>query len=277
MFLFFFNLSIVLEKRQKVLGDNFLTRRKIFGKYTAKKSFYYSNKKKNIINLKNSIEEINFDNLNEEKLTEDGGVTKKIIIKGNGYNPEKNSTVKVHYTGKLENGQIFDSSLDRKEPYIFQMDQGKVIKGWEIGIKTMEAGEKSVFRVNSKYGYKKKGIPPIIPPNANLSFEIELIEILATNGLNDKILKDSSQETPKTPEKISQEFEKKISQKEKIEKKNKTDNFFFISPFQSQTGEKAPWWLNPNITFVLVFLKVFLIFYLVLSVGGIHQGYIDQI
>lgn len=223
----------------------------------------------------NLNEQNNFSNENEEFLTEDKGVIKKLIKKGDGEKPSPNSIVKVHYTGKLENGQLFDSSLDRKEPYIFEIDQGKVIKGWEIGIKQMQKGEKSSFIIGSKYGYKKKGIPPIIPPNAKLFFEIELLEIIEPSFGNKINLKNLSSETPRTPEKIAQEFEKKISMKNNSDGGRKFENFFFISPFQSQSGEKAPWWLNPNITFIFVFLTVFLIFYLVVSVGGIHQGYVE--
>jgi hypothetical protein len=210
-----------------------------------------------------------------EFLTEDKGVIKKILKKGNGENPQTGSIVKVHYVGKLENEQVFDSSLDRKDPYIFEIDQGKVIKGWEIGIKTMKIGEKAKFVITSKYGYKKKGIPPIIPPNAKLFFEIELLEINNSNLKKGKS-NFSEQDLPRTPEKIAEEFEKKILQKKTEDGRGKVENFFFISPFQSQSGEKAPWWLNPSITFILVFLVVFLLFYFVLSIGGIHQGYVES-
>mmetsp|Transcript_27319 Transcript_27319/g.56813 ORF Transcript_27319/g.56813 Transcript_27319/m.56813 type:complete len:95 (-) Transcript_27319:82-366(-) len=70
----------------------------------------------------------------------------------------------------------------------------------------------------------------------------------------------------------------KIDQKKK-NKENVTtsfENFFFISPFRSQTGEKAPWWLNPNITFILVFFFVIVLFGIVISIGGIHQGYVEK-
>lgn len=238
--------------------------------------FYINNKKKrkHLSQLKISMSENEENFKKEEFLTEDKGIIKNILKKGKGIKPQTKSIVKVHYTGKLENGQVFDSSLDRKDPYIFEIDQGKVIKGWEIGIKTMELGEKAKFIINSKYGYKKKGIPPIIPPNAKLFFEIELLEV---NNLDLK--KGTSdilnQELPRTPEKIQEEFEKKILQKNTTNKNDKMGNFFFISPFQSQSGEKAPWWLNPSITFILVFAVVFLLFYFVLSVGGIHQGYVE--
>uniref|UniRef100_A0A7S0TZX0 peptidylprolyl isomerase n=1 Tax=Hemiselmis andersenii TaxID=464988 RepID=A0A7S0TZX0_HEMAN len=117
-------------------------------------------KKKSVTNLK--ISSSNNEELfeKEEYLTEDKGIVKKILKKGKGIKPQTQSTVKVHYTGKLENGQVFDSSLDRKDPYVFEIDQGKVIKGWEIGIKTMELGEKAELIISSKYGYKKKRNSP---------------------------------------------------------------------------------------------------------------------
>jgi len=243
----------------------------LFSKIKTKKSC----KNFNLFCTLNTQDNFSGENQNEEFLTEDKGVIKKLIKKGKGEKPSNRSTVKVHYTGKLENGQVFDSSIDRKDPYIFEIDQGKVIKGWEIGIKQMQQGEKSSFIIGPKYGYKKKGIPPIIPPNAKLFFEIELLEIIETNSGNNVYSKNLSGDTPRTPEKIAEEFEKKISMKNNFEEKKKFENFFFISPFQSQSGEKAPWWLNPNITFIFVFLAVFLIFYLVVSVGGIHQGYVE--
>ena len=146
----------------------------LYSKIKSKKS----NKNFNLFCTLNTQDNFSGENQNEEFLTEDKGVIKKLIKKGKGEKPSNRSTVKVHYTGKLENGQVFDSSIDRKDPYIFEIDQGKVIKGWEIGIKQMQQGEKSSFIIGPKYGYKKKGIPPIIPPNAKLFFEIELLEII---------------------------------------------------------------------------------------------------
>jgi FKBP-type peptidyl-prolyl cis-trans isomerase len=242
------------------------------------KTHSFSIKKKKISNFV-SMNSFSFDDSvdfkSKQDLTGDSGVIKKIVTKGSGSEVPINSLVKVHYTGKLENGEIFDSSLDRKEPYVFKIGEGKVIKGWEIGIKTMKVGEIAELDISANYGYKKKGIPPIIPPNAKLFFEIELLEIIKEYKEEQKNLADSIQETPRTPERIAEEFEIRLSKKKNLEKKN-FGNFFFISPFQSQSGEKAPWYLNPNITFISVFIILLLLFWIVLSVGGIHQGYVDQ-
>jgi len=108
--------------------------------------------------FKNFKMQINENSQNEnliQKLTEDGGVIKKIITYGNGAKVEFNSTVQLHYIGKLDTGLVFDSSYERKEPYLFSMGENKVIKGWEIGIKSMCVGEKAQFEISSEYGYKK--------------------------------------------------------------------------------------------------------------------------
>ena len=92
---------------------------------------------------------------------------------GEGLGIKDGFQVKLNYQGQLSDGRVFDSSLTRKKPFSFKIGEGKVIKGWEIGIKSMKVGEKAKFFISSRYGYKKKGIPPIIPPNADLFFEIE--------------------------------------------------------------------------------------------------------
>ena len=79
--------------------------------------------------------------MQEENVTNDGGVKKKIIRKGDGWRtPEKGFEVKVHYVGKLLDGTQFDSSRDRNEPFIFKLGAGKVIKGWEEGVQSMKKG-----------------------------------------------------------------------------------------------------------------------------------------
>lgn len=86
--------------------------------------------------------------------------------------------VSVHYTGTLENGQMFDSSLaKRREPLEFQLGKGKVIKGWEMGIKGMCVGEKRKLIIPPHLGYGSRGVDNIIPPNSVLIFNTELMAI----------------------------------------------------------------------------------------------------
>ncbi|CAD6189648.1 unnamed protein product [Caenorhabditis auriculariae] len=107
----------------------------------------------------------------------DGGVLKKILKEGVGIaKPSNGTTVKVHYTGTLENGDKFDSSLDRSTPFDFLLGRSQVIKGWDVGVATMTKGEKAVFTIRSDYGYGDAGSPPKIPGGATLIFEVELLD-----------------------------------------------------------------------------------------------------
>ena len=102
---------------------------------------------------------------------EDIAVGDGLQVKGRG------DTVKVHYTGWLEDGTKFDSSVDREEPFSFPVDVGYVIKGWDEGVKGMKIGGKRKLRVPSDLGYGSHGAGDVIPANATLLFEVELLQI----------------------------------------------------------------------------------------------------
>ena len=86
------------------------------------------------------------------------------------------SRVKVHYVGTLMDGTKFDSSRDRGEPFEFDLGYGQVIKGWEEGVKQMKKGQKATLICPPSYGYGAYGAPPVIPPNATLKFEVEVLD-----------------------------------------------------------------------------------------------------
>ncbi len=96
---------------------------------------------------------------------------------GTGPAPENGQTVKVHYTGYLPNGVKFDSSRDRGQPIAFPLGQGQVIPGWDLGLKMMKKGGKRRLIIRPGLGYGPKGYPPVIPPDATLVFDVELVDI----------------------------------------------------------------------------------------------------
>jgi FKBP-type peptidyl-prolyl cis-trans isomerase len=117
---------------------------------------------------KNQISNIPFDDIYYKKLSS-----------GSGEKPQANDQVKVHYTGKFLDGKVFDSSIPRNEPLSFTIGKGQMIKGFEIGVKLMQKGEKAVIVIPSAlaYGARQRGE---IPPFSPLVFELELVDIIPT-------------------------------------------------------------------------------------------------
>lgn len=112
-----------------------------------------------------------------EKMT-DSGLKYEDTVEGSGETAKSGDTVSVHYTGWLENGAKFDSSKDRNDPFQFKLGGGQVIKGWDEGVAGMKIGGTRKLTIPPQLGYGARGAGGVIPPNATLIFEVELLDIL---------------------------------------------------------------------------------------------------
>ncbi len=107
----------------------------------------------------------------------DSGLRYQIIQEGQGANAEKGKTVSVHYKGQLADGTVFDSSYKRNEPIDFPLGMGQVISGWDEGIQLLKVGDKARFVIPSHLGYGSAGAGGVIPANATLVFDVELMDV----------------------------------------------------------------------------------------------------
>jgi FKBP-type peptidyl-prolyl cis-trans isomerase FkpA len=105
------------------------------------------------------------------------GLQVEQLTSGNGQAPKSGDIVRVHYTGWLQNGTKFDSSVDRGEPFRFVLGRSQVIRGWDEGVAQMRVGDKIRLTIPPELGYGARGAGGVIPPNATLIFEVELLGI----------------------------------------------------------------------------------------------------
>jgi len=119
----------------------------------------------------------NMANTEENVMTTDSGLQYVEIEPGDGASPQRGQTVVVHYTGTLEDGTKFDSSRDRNRPFQFKIGVGQVIKGWDEGVASMKVGGRRKLIIPPELGYGARGAGGVIPPNATLIFDVELLKI----------------------------------------------------------------------------------------------------
>lgn len=126
---------------------------------------------------KKEADEFLAENLKKDEVSEtESGLQYMVLEEGSGPKPDANDTVRVHYHGKLLDGTVFDSSVDRGEPIEFEL--GRVIEGWQEGLQLMKEGARWRLFIPPGLAYREMGSPPDIPPNSALIFDVELIKVI---------------------------------------------------------------------------------------------------
>ncbi|KAH9297279.1 hypothetical protein KI387_028961, partial [Taxus chinensis] len=171
----------------------------------------------------------------EEKAINALGLKKKIIKPGIGYQtPQNGDEVTVHYTETLLDGTVFDSSRDKEEPFTFKIGQGQVIKGWDQGIITMKKGENALFTIPPELAYGSAGMPPTVPPNATLQFDVELlswiVDLCEDGGILKKTISHGEKgEKPKYADEVTVKYEAKLEDETIVAKTPEEGVEFYVN------------------------------------------------
>jgi len=192
------------------------------------------------------------------------GLLKTVSKIGNGKPLRRGDVATVKYTCYLpdESKKIPFAKSSMQKVSVGDLT---MVEGWNMAVRTMEEGERAIVRINNpELAYGSDGVPPIIPPNAPIEFDIEILEVAAPLNAEDlDMLGFADPLTPRTAGRISETYDQKMAikalepQKEGLAAWIETvQNYYFFGFFEGETGEQAPWFLRPSITFPIAFLIV---------------------
>ena len=216
------------------------------------------------------------------ELTQDGGVKKEVIEKGTGKKVEDGDILAIQYEAKLKN---LEKVIAKGEQEKFVLKDGSLIKGWDIGLSSMRVGEKARVSVSSNYAYGDQGIIPVIPPGSDIEINVKILAWLGNQLRPESLFSKDLDIDPfvsSTPEQIQADYDDmQAAKNDKYEGniadiylrriKNISFGFGGSNFFASQSGDKAPWWLNPNITFPTMISICLAAFVTVISFSGIKE------
>ncbi len=224
-----------------------------------------------------------------KSLTKDGEVSKELLRKSALPSAaakfiEAGDILAIEYVGRVV-GQDQPFAQGSKTKFVHK--DGTMIKGWDVAVGSMKIGERARFLIGSNYGYGDKGIPGVIPPNSDLEFEITVLGWLGNQMKPETLFKSDLELDPflaTTPEQIQAEYNQKLQEKRDDDRykgnifqiyfrriKNMSVGFAGSGFFRSTTGEAAPWYLNPLITFPSMAAIVIAAFVAVFYLGGVRE------
>jgi len=203
------------------------------------------------------------------------GLVKTIAKEGNGMPVNDGDIATVKYSCAVPNSMPFSRS-ERQQMIV---GDGSMIDGWDIVLQSMTIGERAVVRIKDpELGYGAAGFPPLIPPNAEIEIDVEVLDSERQRSLNlDEIMLDPS--TPRTAADIAAAYDRLLAEKALQPPKKEglegfleeAKNWYFFGLFEGETGQEAPWYLKPSITFPLAFLIVGATFYVCVIGGAITE------
>jgi hypothetical protein len=206
------------------------------------------------------------------------GLTKTVLQTGNGQTLQRGDIATLQYSCYVVDSPVPFAKSTRQKMIV---GDGSMIAGWEAALKGMQIGERAVFRVSDAetLGYGVTGVPPVIPANAELEFDINVLDAQppTANIDFDNLALDA---TPTTAADIARAYELRQAGKANTEDAElegfagflrKAQNFYFFGLFEGETGERPPWFLRPSITFPLAFAVVGAAFYVTFAGGGITE------
>lgn len=212
------------------------------------------------------------------------GISKTVTKQGSGRSVRPGDNVVVKYVCSAVGS---DAAFSRSDRQRFVAGDGIMIPGFDVAIRSMKEGERASVRISDpKYGYGEAGVPPFVPPNAELEFDLEVLNIEESIGFSadpedmGALAMDGPINRPRTPGAIAAAYEQKMKQKamnKQEEKKgiewvvDKLKSSYFFGLFEGETGQEAPWYLKPSITFPIAFLVVGAAFWASLAGGAISE------
>jgi len=214
------------------------------------------------------------------------GISKTTTVEGTGRVVRAGDSVVVKYFCSADGSEVSFSRSDRQRIVV---GDGTMIRGWDAAIRTMREGERASIHIsNPGFAYGAAGVPPFVPPNAVIEIDLEVLNLdenvgLAASGSEsalDNMGMDGPVSRPRTPGAIAAAYEQRMKDKEMYEPEEREGIFgfidwikgsYFFGLFEGETGQEAPWYLKPSITFPIAFLVVGAAFAVSLAGGAISE------